>query len=86
MSAVQLDAAELLLDAGQLVEALSLLRTALNRNPLLERGWRLRMRAHGLLGDGDGVLTAYRACRDALADIGLTPSTATAEMARTYRR
>ena len=82
----RLDAAELLLDAGQLVEALSLLRTALERNPLLERGWRLKMRAHGLLGDGDGVLAVYRACREALAEIGLAPSPATTEIARTFRR
>lgn len=86
MSAIQLDAAEFLLDDGQLVEALALVREALGRNRLLERGWRLRMRAHGLLGDGDGLLAAFRACTDALAEIGLRPSAATAEVARTFRR
>lgn len=83
---IRLDAAELLLDMDQHVEAVSLVEEALAADPLLERGWRLRMRAQGLLGDADGVLAAYRECREALAEIGLEPSRTTTDLARTYRR
>ncbi len=83
---MRLDAAELLLDADRHLEALSLVRDALDADALLERGWRLRMRALGLLGDLDGVAAVYRACRDALSEIGLEPSRATVELARTFRR
>lgn len=86
MSGARLDAAELMLDTGRHIEALDLLDAAMEADPLLERGWQLRMRAHGLLGDGDGVLAAYRGCVTELARIGLEPSRRTTEIARTFRR
>jgi DNA-binding SARP family transcriptional activator len=83
---VRLDAAELLLGADRHLRALALVDEALDANPLLERGWRLRMRALGLLGDYDGVLSAYAACASALAEIGIEPSRATTELANSLRR
>jgi DNA-binding SARP family transcriptional activator len=82
---VRLDLADLALQAESYLEALRFADEALVDDPLLERGWRIRMRTLSLLGDGDGVLGAYRACRDALAEIGLEPSRATTELARTLR-
>jgi DNA-binding SARP family transcriptional activator len=82
----RIDAAELMLDAERYPQALTLVDAALDANPLLERAWRVRMRAFGLLGDYDGVLAAFGDCRRALAEIGLEPSAATAELAERLRR
>jgi DNA-binding SARP family transcriptional activator len=86
VSDVRLDAAELLLDAERHLRALALVDEALDADPLLERAWRLRMRALGLLGDYDGVTAAYAQCVAALAEIGLAPSSTTSELARSLRR
>jgi DNA-binding SARP family transcriptional activator len=86
ISDVRLDAAELLLDADRHLRALALVDETLDADPLLERAWRLRMRALGLLGDYDGVTAAYAQCTSALAEIGLEPSSATSELARSLRR
>jgi len=86
VSDVRLDAAELLLSSDRHLRALALVDEALDLEPLSERAWRLRMRALGLLGDYDGVTTAYVACASALAEIGLEPSRATSELARSLRR
>lgn len=86
LSDVRLDAAELLLDADRHLRALALVDETLDADPLLERAWRLRMRALGLLGDYDGVTAAYAQCTSALAEIGLEPSAATSELARALRR
>ena len=83
---MRLDAAELLIDADRHLQALALVDEALESDRLLERAWRLRMRALGLIGDNDGVLAAYTACRDALAEIGLEPSSTTNDLARALRR
>jgi two-component SAPR family response regulator len=68
------------------LDALELVDAALSENPLLERGWRLRMSALAMLGDVDGVGTTYARCRAALAEIGLEPSATTTELAGTLRR
>ena len=81
----RLDAAATLLDESRFLEALALADEALAENPLLERGWRLRMRALGMLGDHDGVLDAFRSCSRALELVGLVPARSTVELARTLR-
>jgi hypothetical protein len=43
------------------------------------------MRALGLPGDDDGVLAAFRARREALAELGLEPSNATTSLAQNLR-
>lgn len=85
LAAARLDAAATLLDESRFLEALALADAALEANPLLERGWRLRMRALGMLGDHDGVLDAFRSCSRALEQVGLSPAGATVELARTLR-
>jgi DNA-binding SARP family transcriptional activator len=82
---VRLDLADLALQAESYVEALHLVDEALADDQLLERGWRIRMRTLSMLGDVDGVLSAYRACHEALSEIGLEPSRATTELARHLR-
>jgi DNA-binding SARP family transcriptional activator len=82
----RLDAAELLLEAERHLRALTLVDEALDADPLLERAWRLRMRTLDLLGDKDGVTSAYAACTRALAEIGLEPSAQTRELAQALRR
>ncbi len=82
---VRLDLADLSLQSETYVEALRILGEALAADPLLERGWRIKMRTLAMLGDADGVLGAYRACREALGVIDLEPSRATVELARTLR-
>jgi len=83
---MRLDAAALLLEADRHLEALDLVDEALAADPLLERGWRLRMTALGLLGDSDGVALSFRRCCIALAEIGLEPSRTTVELANSMRR
>ncbi len=58
---VRLDLADLSLQSETYVEALRILGEALAADPLLERGWRIKMRTLAMLGDADGVLGAYRA-------------------------
>ncbi len=82
----RLDAAEILLDAARYTRSLALVDEVLDADSLVERGWRLRMRGLGLLGDYDGVVAAYAACTAALAAIGLEPARSTTELANSLRR
>lgn len=82
---VRLDAAELMLERDRHLDALEILRDLLAGDPLLERGWRIRMRALSLLGDRDGVLDTYRRCAAALATIGFEPSRQTKELVARLR-
>jgi DNA-binding SARP family transcriptional activator len=82
----RLDLAELLVGQDRYVEALTLLETVLQSNRVSERGWRLSMQVHSMLGNDDGVLAAYTECRAHLAEIGLEPARATVELARRLRR
>jgi DNA-binding SARP family transcriptional activator len=81
----RLDTAELLLEESRFQEALALADEVLEHDRMLERGWRVRMKALGMLGDADGVADAYRRCRAALAEVDLEPSPATLELARQLR-
>jgi DNA-binding SARP family transcriptional activator len=81
----RLDAATTLIDETRFLEALALIDDALEFDQLVERAWRLRMRALGMLGDLDGVLDAFRGCSAALGTLGLTPSRGTLEVARRLR-
>jgi DNA-binding SARP family transcriptional activator len=81
----RLDAAATLLDENRLLDVLELLDEVLAQDRLVERAWRLRMQALALLGDHDGVLDAYRACRSALDELDLAPSRGTRELAERLR-
>ena len=64
---------------------LELVDEVLAQDRLVERAWRLRMQALALLGDQDGVVDAFRACRAALDEVGLAPSRGTRELAQRLR-
>ena len=81
----RLDAAATLLDENRLLDVLELLDEVLAQDRLVERAWRLRMQALALLGDQDGVVDAYRACRSALDELDLAPSRGTRELAERLR-
>ena len=81
----RLDAAATLLDENRLLDVLELVEEVLAQDHLVERAWRLRMQALALLGDQDGVVDAYRACRAALEEVELEPSRGTRELARRLR-
>jgi DNA-binding SARP family transcriptional activator len=76
----RLDAAELALAAGNLELAQQLGREVLDADPYRESAWRLMMRVVGLHGDPDGVIREFKACEQALADIGATPAGSTRKL------
>jgi DNA-binding SARP family transcriptional activator len=50
---------------------------AVRADPYRERGWQILMQVAAAVGDRDAVISAYRECRAALADVGLEPSAVT---------
>ena len=81
----RLDAAETLFDENRLLDVLDLVDEVLAQDRLVERAWRLRMKALSLLGDHDGMVDSYRACRAAFGEAGLEPSRGTRELAQRLR-
>lgn len=67
-------------EAGRLVEA------TLARDPYQESAWRLLMRVGSAVGDEDRVITGFRRCHAALADLGVQPSEATQTLFDRLRR
>jgi ATP/maltotriose-dependent transcriptional regulator MalT/DNA-binding SARP family transcriptional activator len=82
----RLDAALLAFDAGRFGESGELAERALGEDPYKERAWRLLMRVAGAVGDGDGVIAAYRRCADALDGLGVAPSDSTRRLLQDLRR
>lgn len=71
------DAAETAFGLGRCADADELLAPVLQADPLREAAWRLAMRLADAVGDDQRVLTAYRDCEQALAEIGARPAAAT---------
>ncbi len=69
-------AASLLLE-DETLESLRLAQRALSFDATWESAWRLRMRAHRVLGDRAQAEMAWRQCVAALAELGLEPLTET---------
>lgn len=68
------DLAEALLRSGAVAEAVRLLRTLLERNPLRQRAWEHLMLGLYHLGDVSGALDTYRVARHSLVEqLGLEP-------------
>ncbi|WP_020521598.1 AfsR/SARP family transcriptional regulator [Catelliglobosispora koreensis] len=68
------DLAEALLRSGAVAEAVRLLRTLLERNPLRQRAWEHVMLGLYHLGDVSGALDSYRVARHSLIEqLGLEP-------------
>lgn len=62
-----------------------LIETVIARDPFRERAWRLEMRIAGAVGDGDGVIAAYRGCERALDALGITPTDSTRQLLQRLR-
>jgi DNA-binding SARP family transcriptional activator len=82
----RLDAGRLELAAGRYGEAGALAEAVLAEDPFRESAWRLLMRAAGAVGDGDGVIAAYRRCAGALEELGAEPSHSTRTLLERLRR
>jgi LuxR family maltose regulon positive regulatory protein len=73
--------AERYLKAGQAMRALTICRTALQADPLMEEAYRLSMRAHALLGDQAAIARTFQTCRTILSDeLGIEPSFGTKKL------
>ena len=70
-------AAEVAVGAGEYREAGEMATLVLSHDPYRESAWQLRMRVLNALGSSDALLATYRACEQALSDIGLSPSSGT---------
>jgi DNA-binding SARP family transcriptional activator len=82
----RLEAGEVALSLGRYGLAAQLADQVVKADPYRESGWRLIMRVAALMGDQDRVLTTYRSCEQALAEVGGAPSESTAALVRDLRR
>ena len=85
ISEARLDLGEIVLEAGDPVQAWELSAMIVAAEPLTERAWRLRMEAAAAMGDDEGVLSAFLECRSHLSAIKLEPSPETLALARRLR-
>lgn len=74
--------AYLYLDSNQLENCLLMCQLALTRDRFQETIYQIEMRAHAVLGDRSAVKRRYQACRAAMEELGIHPST---ETERIYR-
>lgn len=81
----RLDAAETAFATGHYREATRLAETVVKADPYREAAWRLLMRLADALGDRDRVITAYRSCERALAELGAEPSATIMALLRNSR-
>jgi DNA-binding SARP family transcriptional activator len=73
-------------NAGRYQDARALAEAALRADPFRESAWRLVMRVASVTGDEDGVIDAYRRCRDTLSALGTEPSRSTQQLLGALRR
>ena len=86
VASARLDAAGAAFAVGRYSQAAQLAEQVARADPYREAAWRLLMRVADTLGDRDRVISAYRACERALAELGAEPSPATAALLRDSRR
>jgi len=82
----RIDAAQVAFTIGRYQEARALADAALREDPFRESAWRLVMRVASVTGDEDGVIVAYRRCRDTLSALGAEPSRSTQQLLGALRR
>jgi ATP/maltotriose-dependent transcriptional regulator MalT len=78
-------AAEAAYGTGEYRRADDLAWQVLKIDPYRERSWRLAMKIAAALGHEDRILLAYRACAEALAEIGTKPAAATQALLASLR-
>lgn len=82
----RLVAAELAYNHGDYGQAQALIDEILFADPYRESVWRLRMRVCAALGDEQGVIEAFRRCREALQELGAEVAPATSSLLTALRR
>jgi DNA-binding SARP family transcriptional activator len=82
----RVEAAQLAFNAGRYQDARALAEAALSADPFRESAWRLVMRVASVTGDEDGVIDAYRRCRETLSALGTEPSRSTQQLLGALRR
>jgi DNA-binding SARP family transcriptional activator len=78
-------AAEAAFEVADYGSAHTLVDQVLEQDPYRERAWRLKMRVAGAVGDGDRVISSYRACAAALHDIAISPADSTRRLLQQLR-
>jgi DNA-binding SARP family transcriptional activator len=73
-------AAEIALELGRYEESDHLITEVLRLEPYRESAWRLQMRMAGALGDDVRVMKVFRACREALDEVGMAPGPTTQQL------
>jgi DNA-binding SARP family transcriptional activator len=86
LHSARLDAAEAACACGDYQLAQRLADQVVSADPYREAAWRLQMRLAHVFGDVDRVISAYRSCERALAELGTTPSSTTAGLLRDLQR
>jgi DNA-binding SARP family transcriptional activator len=81
----RLDLADLLYHHGHYSESCKSLEAAIKHDPYSERAWRLQMSLSAAVGDIDGVVEAFKHCRDRLAELALAPSAETLDLVERLR-
>ncbi len=84
--AARLDLADVLMETGDLQGAQAYVERVLEDEPFRESAWRSRMQLANLLGDGDGVIAAFRSCERALAEFDARPAASTRQLLESLRR
>jgi DNA-binding SARP family transcriptional activator len=79
-------AGETAFELGQYGVAEGMLRRVLEDEPYRETSWRLSMRIAGALGQGDLVISRFRACEASLAKLSTAPSDSTRKLLEQLRR
>jgi DNA-binding SARP family transcriptional activator len=83
---VELDAATVAFDLGELELSRAHVDRVLSRDPYRESGWRLSMHLAAAVGHDDEVIDLYRRCRDHLAEVPAEPAPSTRELLHRLRR
>jgi DNA-binding SARP family transcriptional activator len=82
----RLEAAEIAFTADRYRQASRLVHEVLQVDPFREAAWRLEMRIAAAHGDQDKVITAFRECERALAELGARPAESTVRLLNDLRR
>jgi DNA-binding SARP family transcriptional activator len=80
------EAAELAFGEGRYDDAQRLNQGVLHADAFREAAWRLAMRIANVMGDDDGVISAFQGCERALGQIGTEPSAGTRQLLERLRR
>ena len=78
----RVEAAEAAFVTGQYTKAASIAEAVVAVDPYRETAWRLLMKVAQALGDHDRVISTFRSCERALAELGVEPEPTTVRLLR----